>query len=470
MSYDHMPKSMSPITSQGNDSHLFASMPRDVLLTIFGYEIHESKTLINALSNRSPLWCFGQVCVHWRQILRSYPLFWNHLDVNFSHFPSAQPLALENRFRQLVHLSGRATVLHIGMWMAASITCDLGDRIAGVIGEVAGRIGELEIVFGHLPRIDRATLPLPLLQSKLLKNCVFSALHTLLIAIPFSQVRLGDVSQIRVDAFAQCPLLRRLSLREETHRVKFVLPYQNLTTIYANGGRLDYIINQLENTTDIDLDLCPISLTHEQPPPIPLHLPPTWQATTLNTLKSLRIRCSSFDFYTAIRDSIFRSLHASALRKLELHGSCSELVPILAMVPGSALCGLHELIVNSVRETPEYLADVQSFMHLMARMPALRSLSISDTFGHYVLCALVEGDGIILALAVLKISAELLLQDIEKVVCFARCRRGTLSVEVIVSTSYTYHGQVERFLSDILGSYAATSWTELRTLVPVSVI
>ncbi|KIY60688.1 hypothetical protein CYLTODRAFT_427798, partial [Cylindrobasidium torrendii FP15055 ss-10] len=342
--------------------------------------------------------------------------------------------------------------------------------------DVAERIGELGINFASYirpPGVDRATSPLPLLQSELLKNHVFSALHTLKLAIPFAHGRLEDVD-IRVDAFEKCPLLRCVSLREETHRVEFVLPYQNLTTVHANGGRLDYIINKLENPRDVYLNFFPISLSREQPPPIPLHSTMTWQAAALRTLKRVRFRSFLFDIHAATGNNTFRSLHAHALRILELDAApCLTLFTILTMIPDIALCGLHELIVGCVLESPADLdgPDVQSFMHLMARMPALRTLKISGRFGHYVLYALAETNGLVPELAVLTVNPELLQKDCAKVVCFARERRDSLmSVEVMVSTSYTYRGQEERFLTDISGPAAAMFWEELVALVPVNVL
>ncbi|KIY66076.1 hypothetical protein CYLTODRAFT_43286 [Cylindrobasidium torrendii FP15055 ss-10] len=462
-------------SSQNNESNLFASMPRDILLAIFEEDVGEKQGVVDALSHLSPIWRLGQVCTHWRQSLRSHPVLWSRLCVNFGNFPAVKPRVLESRFRKLVQLSG-TSVLHIRVLMAASSTCDLGDRIAGALRDVAERIGELGINFASYirpPGVDRATSPLPVLQSELLKNCVFSALHTLTIAIPFGIVKLGDADP-RVDAFSKSPLLRCIHLQEESHHIEFVLPYENITTVDANGGRFDYIISKLKKATDVNLNLCPRSNSFRgaYPPEVPFRSTPTWQPDALKTLKRVRFRSFMFDVRPGgNRTNIFLSLHAHTLRTLEFVASSTQLIQILEMIPDIALRGLHELIAFCVHETPAYMdGNVQSFMHVMTRMPALRSLSISERFGHYVLCALKEGSGLVPALAVLKISPELLKQDGEMVVCIARERRDTLSFEVIVSNSYPSWGPPERFVSTVLESDAAIFWKELVALVSVRVV
>lgn len=456
-------------------------MPRDILLTVFeealeaayrvSRELHNNQAVSNALSNESPIWRLGQVCVHWRKALRSHPLAWSRIRINFGAFSTVRTDAIETRFRELIQHSG-TTVLHIELLLVPSCTHDLGDVIAGTLRDVAGRIGLLSVHFTSYKRggsADRATLPLPLLQSKLLANCVFSALRKLTLTIPNSKVQLGDVD-LQVDAFAQCPLLRHLFLCEETHRVKFVLPYQNLITVHANGGPIEDVINQLECPTDVDLEL---TMPHRKPQTGTIQFPSTWRATALKTLKKVHFRCSflgPFDVHRPARNNIFRSLHARSLRTLELDTPYPPLVPeLLGMIPDVALGGLHELILNCMPTLAPNLR-VDGVHRLMARMPALRVLSIGELFGHCVLSALAEDDGLLPALAILKIIPELLLEDCELVVQFARGRQNMLSVEVLVSHSLAYYEDKTKFIPTILGSDTGIFWRELLTVAQVQVV
>ncbi|KIY62981.1 hypothetical protein CYLTODRAFT_494264 [Cylindrobasidium torrendii FP15055 ss-10] len=473
-----MSESTRPATTGHNinESNVFASMPRDVLLNIMDEEVQETFGMINALSNEGPLWRLGQVCTHWRQTFRSNPIFWSRLFIHFGTVPHPiHPRALVNRFRQLVQLSGTTVTLCIGIWLAPSSTYELGDGVAGVLRDVVGRIDHLRITFTtygqQLPVPDRARLPLPLLQSDLLKDCVFSSLHTLSIGLACSQVQLGDV-ELRVDTFARCPVLRHLTLWEETHRVVFVLPYQNLTYIKANGGRLDYILSHLGHLTDAHLELTPrcLPLTGEQPPEITFRSPPTWRAATLQTLNNLHFSgCSSFNFSTAERSNIFRSLHAPALRILRMEASHTQLAQIFEMIPDIALGGLQELIAFSASKTNVHFDDVQRFIRLMARMPSLRSLATAGVFGRYVLRALVEGDGLIPQLAVLTIDLGLVQDDCEKLVHLARGRRKRLSVEVDVSSDYGW-GDKTKFNRYIRRSKVRIFWKELIGLAQVCIL
>ncbi|KIY66093.1 hypothetical protein CYLTODRAFT_491775 [Cylindrobasidium torrendii FP15055 ss-10] len=447
--------SESPIASQ-NEFNVFASMPRDVLLKIMEEDIQEAGGVGNTLSVDSPVWRLGQVCTHWRETLRTHPLLWSRMNIILGDYPNVQARAIESRFRQLIQLSG-TTTLHIGVWVPASSTCDLGDRIAGVLRDVAGRIDVLRINLTKLiPGIDKVTLPLPLLQSKLLKDCEFSALHTLFLAIPYDEVRLGDVD-LQVDAFALCPRLRRLSLREETNCVEFILPYLNLTTIYAHGGRLDWIINQLEHTDHVNFDLSPPSPWDEHAPEAPFRSTPQWQDSALESLRIVHLRVLYFDIHPGVdaREHVFLSLHARSLRTLELDGSARGLVSMLTMMSDIALRGLYKLEANCVRQRSPYVGDVQEYMDVMARMPALRVLNVSEWFGHYALRAITERDDLLPALEVLQVSPELLQQDCEKVVCFARGRQNRLTVEIEVSEAISYNGRREMFLPDLLESKAA---------------
>ncbi|KIY66092.1 alpha/beta-hydrolase [Cylindrobasidium torrendii FP15055 ss-10] len=96
---------------------------------------------------------------------------------------------------------------------------------------------------------------------------------------------------------------------------------------------------------------------------------------------------------------MLKFLEKQVPRILEVYATSTELVTMLAMMPDIALGGLHEFEPHCTREWQIFQSDVQAFMHLMARMPALRVLTISEMFGHYVLRALTEGDGLVPTLA-----------------------------------------------------------------------
>ncbi|KIY66827.1 hypothetical protein CYLTODRAFT_423093 [Cylindrobasidium torrendii FP15055 ss-10] len=469
-----------------------ALAPRDILITIFSYIVYapipnpypEQAPIANSFD--TPAWQLGQVCRYWRHISQTSPVLWSRLRLDFNESRTT-PGALLRRAQELLEHSGASLVtveINISLYCSEA----LGEGVARLIRDVAERIRTLWFEYrfsADTPdQQPETTRFLPFLQSPVFKDCTFSRLETLVLW-PFnlsgrSKCRFDIEGHLRVDAFARCPSLRHVELRDDTLQVEFVLPYESLSVIRANAGSMNGVIHQLQQATHVDLDF---RVAAHIPMPGCPQIP--WHPSVLRKMTYLRVRCDNIHSSDPLRrgewitehTTVFTSLHTSTLRTLHIAiMTIPGLRHYVSLMPDAALGGLQELVVDCSRIVQGDPPDPLAVRYVLEKLPSLRTLRIGADFGDGALRAMIKDTSLLPKLTVLKVDVMLVFKHCGLITAFVRKRGDMLqSIQVTAWLQGMYfwrnspYSDVTDFATDIMASKARDRWLKLCSLVHVDI-